>query len=361
MKITDEMLYRHAAEARDIWLDTLPDDNEIPEHQFSDEFNKEMDRLITLSHKRKQPSRRLQRIAAMFAVIIIGASSFIGVNAEARAAFIGWVKELTSEFLVYRYEGDPVATDDPEKIPVDPITDVHYGLASIPEGYIEILADYDDNGGSQLFENEAGQYLTFLYTLNSGDSSMYIDTTSTAHYRTLFNGHEADVLISDDPTIQSSVAWVDDENTVFCVMGFFDADGLFEIAESIEPIAMETTTPDLGSLNYQPTLLPEGYTWHRENDIAGSRLIYYKNEAGQQLRYHYVYDTTSSTMFTVAEGGTHSIIDIKGYQADMLLFDDPETSSCILWTDENNCIHAVHAFLDEEELIELAESVKIVD
>ena len=98
MKITDEMLYRHAAEARDIWLDTLPDDNEIPEHQFSDEFNKEIDRLITLSHKRKQPSRRLQRIAAMFAVIIIGASSFIGVNAEARAAFIGWVKELTSEF-----------------------------------------------------------------------------------------------------------------------------------------------------------------------------------------------------------------------------------------------------------------------
>ena len=38
MKITDEMLYQHAAEARDIWLDTLPKDDELPEHQFSDEF-----------------------------------------------------------------------------------------------------------------------------------------------------------------------------------------------------------------------------------------------------------------------------------------------------------------------------------
>ena len=66
-------------------------------------------------------------------------------------------------------------------------------------------------------------------------------------------------------------------------------------------------------------------------------------------------------MFTVAEGGNHSIIDINGYRADMLLFDDPETSNCILWTDENNCAHAVHAFLDKGALIEVAESVKIVD
>ena len=479
MKITDEMLYRHAAEARDIWLDTLPDDSEIPEHEFSDEFNKEMDRLIALSVKQKKPAKRFRRVAAMFAAVLIGASSFVAINAEARAAFVGWIKELTDDYLIYRYEGDPVPDVEPvfyrptwipegyseflvdeeddtkflayaneagemlklsyihnpdetdwfistentikesttvngnkadlfistdpdtsggviwsdenncafmlsgfldvddllkmaesirpvdpselEKGPIESATEVQYGLTAIPEGYVEVLTDYDDNGGSQLFENEAGQYLTFLYTLNSGDSSMYIDTTSTTHYQTLFNGHKVDVMLSDDPTIQSSVAWVDDENTVFCVMGFFDAEGLFEIAESIEPIAMETTTPDLSSLNYRPTLIPEGYTWHRENDIAGSRRIVYKNEAGQLLRYHYVYDTASTAMFTVAEGSTHSIIDINGYQADMLLFDDPETSNCILWTDENNCAHAVHAFLDEAALIELAESVKVVD
>ena len=72
-------------------------------------------------------------------------------------------------------------------------------------------------------------------------------------------------------------------------------------------------------------------------------------------------ESENMKMLTVAKGGTHSIIEINGYQADMLLFDDPETSNCTLWTDENNCAHAVHAFLDEAALIELAESVKIVD
>ena len=38
MKITDEMLYQHAAEARDIWLESFPKDDEIAEHPFSDEF-----------------------------------------------------------------------------------------------------------------------------------------------------------------------------------------------------------------------------------------------------------------------------------------------------------------------------------
>ena len=38
MKITDELLYQHVAEARDIWLDTLPKDEDLLEHQFSNEF-----------------------------------------------------------------------------------------------------------------------------------------------------------------------------------------------------------------------------------------------------------------------------------------------------------------------------------
>ena len=361
MKITDEMLYRHAAEARDIWLDTLPDDNEIPEHQFSDEFNKEMDRLITLSHKRKQPSRRLQRIAAMFAVIIIGASSFIGVNAEARAAFVGWVKEVTSEFLIHRYEGDPVATDDLEKIPVAPITDVHYGLTSIPEGYVEVLADYDYNGGSQLFENVAGQALTFDYTLNSRQSNTIIDAADATQYQTLVNGYEADVVISNNVNILSSVTWVDDENTVFRISSFLGADEMIKLAESIEHVVVEELTPSLGSLRYEPTLIPEGYSWHRETDTGSVRMIVFKNEAGQLLRHTYIYDPSSVNSFIVAEGSTHSIVDINGYPADMLLSNDFEHASCVVWIDENECAHEIHGFLDKGALIEVAESVKIVD
>lgn len=40
MKITDEMLFEHAAEARDIWLSTLPDDEDIPDIPTSKKFEK---------------------------------------------------------------------------------------------------------------------------------------------------------------------------------------------------------------------------------------------------------------------------------------------------------------------------------
>lgn len=57
MKITDEMLYRHAAEARDIWLDTLPNDDELPNHQFSDEFMANI-KNAEAQQKRKKTSRK---------------------------------------------------------------------------------------------------------------------------------------------------------------------------------------------------------------------------------------------------------------------------------------------------------------
>ena len=355
MKITDEMLYHHAAEARDIWLDTLPDDSDIPEHEFSDEFNKEMDRLVALSKKQKKPARRFQRIAAMFAVVLIGVSSFVAVNAEARAAFIGWIKELTDDYLIYRYEGDPVPTVEPTL----------YRPTWIPEGYSEFLVDEEDDTKFLAYANEAGEMLKLSYIHNPDETDWFISTENTVKESTTVNGNKADLLISTDPDTSGGVLWVDENNCAFMLSGFLEADELIKMAESIQPIDMSTANNEesilLSSLNYQPTLIPDGYTFHRESELGGMRNIVYVNDAGQLLRYHYVYDTASTAMYTVAEGGTRSIIDINGYQADMLLFDDPETSNCILWTDENNCAHAVHAFLDEEELIKLAESVKIVD
>ena len=58
MKITDELLYQHAAEARDIWLDTLPNEDELPEHQFSDEF---MASLETMKKQEKGQSKKRKR------------------------------------------------------------------------------------------------------------------------------------------------------------------------------------------------------------------------------------------------------------------------------------------------------------
>ena len=113
MKITDEMLYRHAAEARDIWLDTLPDDSEIPEHEFSDEFNKEMDRLVAVSQKKAKPAKGFRRVAAMFAAVLIGASSWLAVDAEARATFVRWIRTIAPDYVIYHFTGEAPEEDIP--------------------------------------------------------------------------------------------------------------------------------------------------------------------------------------------------------------------------------------------------------
>ena len=148
---------------------------------------------------------------------------------------------------------------------------------------------------------------------------------------------------------------------MFLISGFLNADTLFAVAESIEHVAVDELSPSLGSLRYEPTYIPEGYSRHRETDTGNVRMIVFKDEGTRLLRYTYVYEPYSTNSYVVAEGAAHSVIEINGYQADMLLFEDLSSASCIMWTDENDCVHSVHAFLEEEELIKLAESVKLID
>ena len=89
MKITDEMLYQHAAEARDIWLDTLPKDEELPDHQFSDEFMASLEAMKKQENGQHKKKRRspLQRVAAVFLAVLIGSGTWLGVDAEVCGSF----------------------------------------------------------------------------------------------------------------------------------------------------------------------------------------------------------------------------------------------------------------------------------
>ena len=55
MKLTDELLEQHAAEARDLWLSTLPQQEEVPLHKFSRRFERKMRRLRRVRHGGQMP------------------------------------------------------------------------------------------------------------------------------------------------------------------------------------------------------------------------------------------------------------------------------------------------------------------
>ena len=155
MKITDELLYQHAAEARDIWLDTLPNEDELPEHPFSDEF---MASLETMKKQEKGQSKKrkrtpLQRVAAVFLAVLIGSGTWLGVDAEARAAFVSWFREFTGKSAVYTYVGE---------VPESEITD--YLCTWLPEGMEAIETDASKTSGHVIYTSPDDDFAVFSYT-----------------------------------------------------------------------------------------------------------------------------------------------------------------------------------------------------
>lgn len=108
---------------------------------------------------------------------------------------------------------------------------------------------------------------------------------------------------------------------------------------------------------YEPSWIPEGYEKSRESDFGGKITIVYKNQEGQLLRFHYIYEFGTTGAFVDAEGGTIKKCKVGNYDADLILFDDIDISNNILWIDKNNIAFHISAFLSEDELIKVANSV----
>ena len=77
MKISDEMLRQNAAQARELWLDTLPQKNELPDYSVSPAFEENLERLLRKgrrAEKRKSFFRSLGRVAAVLLLVSISLS-----------------------------------------------------------------------------------------------------------------------------------------------------------------------------------------------------------------------------------------------------------------------------------------------
>lgn len=346
MKITDEMLYRHAAEARDIWLDTLPDDNEIPEHQFSDEFNKEMDRLITLSHKRKQPSRRLQRIAAMFAVIIIGASCFIGVNAEARAAFVSWVRSVFDGGVVFHYQGEPQDAGIP-----------NFHCAWLPEGMNAEELLNSDNSGYVIYSDENDRICTLFYIyMVKGSAAAIFDMSGTGlpYEAVTINGSHGELYSSGEDYV---LIWFDEASGIAFNLNStcMSSEEIIKMAESVKEGAVLDYMPE-----YKFTWLPDGYQMDTEL-TRGSHECHLSSSSpeGKNLRLKYdIFEEASlEEQFRIKSETSGVALTVEGQDA-VLYLNIPDGKNSLLWLDKDAGIaFRLEAEEDQETMLAIAAAV----
>ena len=109
--------------------------------------------------------------------------------------------------------------------------------------------------------------------------------------------------------------------------------------------------------NYEPNWIPDGYSKSRETDTGSRITIFYHNDAGQALRIHYVYDPDETNSFVDAVDGEIEKVSVGEYSADLILIEDPAVANGLMWTDINNCAFYISAFLDEADLIRVANSI----
>ena len=224
--ISDSMLRSAAKKSCEIYVNQLESGYDPKtQHEFSPEFEKKIKRL---RRKANHPIvyRSLQRIASIILVCLIACGAWFTVDAEARSAFFGWVKEIYETYFVYRFEGNADYSE----------SSVAYRPTWLPEGYTEFYVDDIDATTVVSYQNADGLLLTFRYTHNPNETDWFIDAEHAVIKETTVNGCPAEILLADNITTASVIAWTDEQDSAFYVSGFLSESELIKIAENVQPI-----------------------------------------------------------------------------------------------------------------------------
>lgn len=222
--ISDERLRKAAQKVEESMLASLPEPEEC-EFTPSLEFERKMEKR---AHRASHPIRqRILKAAACFLlVVLVGGGGILTFSVEARAAFVGWVREIRDNYFVHWYVGDTKNTLDEDTI---------YRLTWLPVGYQEISAPVPGVCVDTLFENEEGSIAVFVYTTDPVVSEVYIDKEFTDVYPAQVGSHAATLYLDQRDGKTNVIVWTDEETDImFLINGHFNKDELVRMAESVQ-------------------------------------------------------------------------------------------------------------------------------
>lgn len=206
MNITDEMLFACAAEARDIWLSILDEDDGQEDYVPSARFQRKMKKLIRKSRRSPRTNAAI-RYAKRAAVILLAVSviTFSGLmTVEAfRTEVVQVVTEVFETLTSYIYHSEQV---EPE-----PIADIEFGW--LPDGMTEAERDEELFYRRVRFENSEGGYIRYTQKrVNKKVAVNRIEDSESATVKMIpINGQEAQLMEKDDVYI---LVWTIEQNVI---------------------------------------------------------------------------------------------------------------------------------------------------
>ncbi|MBM6888385.1 DUF4367 domain-containing protein [Pseudoflavonifractor phocaeensis] len=237
--ITEEMLKAAAVEADQVILDLLPASEEC-EHEFSNSFQKKIRRI---SRRANHPVlyKLAKSVACFVLAVILTGGVWLTVDAEAREAFIRWVKEISGTYSVYHFEGTDSEMQTSEGQSSEEEIFPKYSLAWIPDGYTEWETESVGDHIFAIYVNDSGDLLTFGYLPSSSATYMFVEMTDFTQESTYVGNIPADFYLSHSPDKSNLIVWTSpDGETAFYLDGFFSKEELIDMAENVLPCDPES-------------------------------------------------------------------------------------------------------------------------
>ena len=224
--ISDERLREAAQKVEESMLASLPDPEECKVPPPPEVERKMEKRSRRASHPIRH--RVMKAVACFLLVVLVGGGSVLALSADARAAFVGWVRDVYQSYetwFVYHFTGENNTVSE----------DISYHPTWIPQDYAELETLDMFNQTNIIYENAVGLSMTFGYSLNPEAINVYVENTNVQTKRVLIGDTPADLYLDNSAGESNILTWVDSNtDTIFWIVAQLDEDELIKIAESVE-------------------------------------------------------------------------------------------------------------------------------
>lgn len=113
-------------------------------------------------------------------------------------------------------------------------------------------------------------------------------------------------------------------------------------------------------LDYQITMLPDGYTEFYSNTSSNRVSVVYANAQGEMLKFNYSFAPDETDWFIKMDGTIVEKVSINGISADLILPNAQGASSTIVWIIDDTAFN-LSGFFEKDDLMAIAESVQPIE
>lgn len=350
MKITDEMLYQKVAEARDLWLDATVNNMDVPHHEYPAEFKATVKKQANLEKKQRKAKKTIRRVAAVFLACLIGSSTWLGFDVEARAVFVRWMKEMVGLSALYTYSGESPRT---------PVSDYRFGWT--PEGMMPVDLAGDDVLAYVLYMGVDGYCtLTYQQMSESTNTQLNLGVEDMTHEVVDINGMYGDCYVTVGDNYSCDVIWFDETSGVaFTASGSLPKESILRMAESVElGVAMEMLP------EYICSWLPEGYDVISFSKGTQGRIKNYHTGSDDKplirMDYKVPKDKSLQEQFYLDSYSEKKTLSVNDNHAELYIGTDDAGTNALVWLNADaDLSFCLSSSLDTETLLQIAEGVNL--